>query len=170
MQAQYETAWSNAEATHAQGRQLLDSLTKVSCSGQHLMLTNHKRIPHGSWDSLSPDDGLVCRVSVTLQPHVQNKSSSFFTHRRHISACCSGWHEGVGKRSCTFLSCSQAGLERSKGDVIAEASTPHFTSTHGGFLCHNSLRDIGHICGDYAGTLSQGRGAEQARAAAEGHC
>ncbi len=30
MQAQYETAWSNAEATHAQGRQLLDSLTKVT--------------------------------------------------------------------------------------------------------------------------------------------
>ena len=31
MQAQYETAWSTAEATHAQGRQLLDSLTKVTC-------------------------------------------------------------------------------------------------------------------------------------------
>ena len=30
MQAQYETAWTNAESTHAQGRQLLDSLTKVA--------------------------------------------------------------------------------------------------------------------------------------------
>lgn len=30
MQAQYEAAWSSAEATHAQGRQLLDSLTKVT--------------------------------------------------------------------------------------------------------------------------------------------
>lgn len=29
MQAQYEAAWAGAEATHAQGRQLLDSLTKV---------------------------------------------------------------------------------------------------------------------------------------------
>ena len=48
MQAQYETAWSNAEATHAQGRQLLDSLTKVSCSSQHLLLINNRRIPYGS--------------------------------------------------------------------------------------------------------------------------
>lgn len=30
MQLQYETAWTNAESSHAQGRQLLDSLTKVS--------------------------------------------------------------------------------------------------------------------------------------------
>jgi hypothetical protein len=29
MQAQYEAAWAGAEATHAQGRQLLDALTKV---------------------------------------------------------------------------------------------------------------------------------------------
>ena len=29
MQTQYEAAWTNAESTHAQGRQLLDSLTKV---------------------------------------------------------------------------------------------------------------------------------------------
>lgn len=30
MQGQYEAAWAGAEATHAQGRQLLDSLTKVN--------------------------------------------------------------------------------------------------------------------------------------------
>lgn len=96
MQAQYETAWSNAEATHAQGRQLLDSLTKVSCSCQRLLLTNDRMIPHGSWDSMSPNEGLVCCVKVTMQPHMQNKSSSFFMRRRHISACCRGWHEGVG--------------------------------------------------------------------------
>lgn len=29
MQAQYEAAWAGAEATHAQGRQILDALTKV---------------------------------------------------------------------------------------------------------------------------------------------
>ena len=36
MQTQYETAWTNAESTHAQGRQLLDSLTKVAA---HPVLT-----------------------------------------------------------------------------------------------------------------------------------
>ncbi len=30
MQARYEAAWAGAEATHAQGRELLDSLTKVT--------------------------------------------------------------------------------------------------------------------------------------------
>lgn len=29
MQAQYEAAWAGAEASHAQGRQLLDDLTRV---------------------------------------------------------------------------------------------------------------------------------------------
>ena len=29
MQAQYEAAWAGAEASHAQGRQLLEDLTRV---------------------------------------------------------------------------------------------------------------------------------------------
>ena len=40
MQAQYEAAWTNAESTHAQGRQLLDSLTKVGACVRLLACSN----------------------------------------------------------------------------------------------------------------------------------
>ena len=61
MQAQYETAWTNAESTHAQGRQLLDSLTKVAA---HPVLTGLHCVPRSqracSWPFREPCARLAC--------------------------------------------------------------------------------------------------------------
>ena len=62
MQAQYEAAWAGAEATHAQGRQLLDSLTKVNTLPLDVYLTGVTHPQHVPMHAARAGSDDLCKM------------------------------------------------------------------------------------------------------------